>query len=226
MARGKRAKSERGGRRNGAPFLFAGLRRGATGVEGMTLEIRYVKRLEMRFDYDGAELPEPTLPSGYFWAPWSATQTATHARLIYTAFHRDLDARVFPTFRSYDACERLMRAVASKKDFVPKATWLIGRRAGPSDQIDYCATIQGMTKGDGACGGILNVAVIPGARRRGLGRALVLKALAGFRDVGCVRASLEATAENVGAVRLYASLGFVVSRVSYVESFVETGKSS
>lgn len=191
----------------------------------MSLEIRYVKRLEMRFDYvEGTPLPEPTLPSGYFWTSWSATQTKTHARLIYTAFHRDLDARVFPTFRSYDACERLMRAIASKKDFVPKATWLIGRRGGPSEQVDYCATIQGMLKGDGTVGGILNVAVVPTARRRGLGRALVLKALQGFRDVGCVRTTLEATAENAGAVRLYASLGFVVSRVSYVESYVETGK--
>ena len=119
----------------------------------------------MRFDYvEGTPLPEPTLPPGYFWTPWSATQTKTHARLIYTAFHRDLDARVFPTFRSYDACERLMRAIASKKDFVPKATWLIGRRGGPSEQIDYCATIQGMLKGDGTVGGILNVAVVPTAR--------------------------------------------------------------
>jgi ribosomal protein S18 acetylase RimI-like enzyme len=66
--------------------------------------------------------------------------------------------------------------------------------------------------------------VIPTARRRGLGRALVLKALQGFRDVGCAQTTLEATAENAGAVKLYASLGFVVSRVSYVESYVETGK--
>ncbi|MCF0234338.1 MAG: GNAT family N-acetyltransferase, partial [Thermoguttaceae bacterium] len=62
---------------------------------------------------------------------------------------------------------------------------------------------------------ILNVAVVPGARRLGLGRALVAKALEGFAARGAFAAELDATAENVGAVRMYARLGFAVKSVDY-----------
>ena len=43
---------------------------------------------------------------------------------------------------------------------------------------------------------------------RGLGAALLLKALHGFRNAGLGRAFLEVTAQNDGAVRLYHRLGF------------------
>ena len=60
----------------------------------------------------------------------------------------------------------------------------------------------------GRLGAIQNLAVTPGHRGRGLGTALLLQALAGFRQAGFVRAWLEVTAQNDGAVRLYHRLGF------------------
>lgn len=191
------------------------------------MEIRYVKRLEMVFDFSLTPLPEATLPEDFFWSPWRARQADAHARLVYTAFRNDVDARVFPTFRQYEACERLTRAIASKKDFAPEATWLIGRQIvgrGGVPTVDYCASIQGIVKPETATGAIQNVAVIPGARRHGLGSALVLKSLEGFRQIGCRRATLEATAENAIAVKMYAKLGFKVARVLYAESFVDAKK--
>ncbi len=49
----------------------------------------------------------------------------------------------------------------------------------------------------------------------GLGRALVRQALAGFRGAGVIRAYLEVTAENAGAVRLYREAGFRRAKTLY-----------
>ena len=45
-------------------------------------------------------------------------------------------------------------------------------------------------------------------RGKGLGTALLRRALTGFCEVGLERAMLEVTAQNSGAVRLYQRLGF------------------
>ena len=60
-------------------------------------------------------------------------------------------------------------------------------------------------------------------RRQGLGRALVLKALEAFRNLGAQSVALEATAENAVAIRMYSSLGFLPTKYFYTESFVERG---
>lgn len=53
---------------------------------------------------------------------------------------------------------------------------------------------------------VLGLAVDPGARRRGVGRALLAAALAGVE-----RAHLEVRADNVAARALYEGFGFVVA---------------
>ncbi len=55
---------------------------------------------------------------------------------------------------------------------------------------------------------VLNVAVAPEARRRGIARLLMLEALACFADRGGGTASLEVRPSNLAARRLYESLGF------------------
>src|SRR5690606_1400281 len=56
---------------------------------------------------------------------------------------------------------------------------------------------------------LLNVAVAPAARRRGVGRALVEEVLAYGRGAAAAKVLLEVRASNVAALRLYESLGFV-----------------
>ena len=46
------------------------------------------------------------------------------------------------------------------------------------------------------------------ARRRGLARALVQRALERARERGCVRVELDTNEDNLGAICLYESLGF------------------
>lgn len=66
---------------------------------------------------------------------------------------------------------------------------------------------------------ILTVAVDPSARRKGLGRALLIEACAQAHAQGAARMFLEVGAANDAARALYATLGFdnVGSRRSYYE---------
>src|SRR5438876_101155 len=81
-----------------------------------------------------------------------------------------------------------------------------------ADKLD--GTIQGVVQ-TGQWGAVQNVGVAPEHRGRGLGRALVLKSLSGFRTAGVPRVYLEVTARNTAAVQLYRSLGFRLARTTY-----------
>lgn len=56
---------------------------------------------------------------------------------------------------------------------------------------------------------VLDVATAPGARRRGLARALLVEALADGVRRGAVRALLEVRSSNAAAIALYRALGFL-----------------
>ncbi len=179
----------------------------------------------MALDFSKQPIVVPELSSEYFWTPWRSTLVKTHAKLVHAAFSQDLDGRIFPTFRQYAACEHLVHATATASSFVPKATWLIGRYLEKSSGKDlvpfeYCAAIQCLQKKKGI-GEIQNVSVHPAQRRRGLGRALVLKALSSFQHIGMKRVTLEVTAENAVAIRMYDSIGFRPLRYFYSETFVD-----
>lgn len=64
---------------------------------------------------------------------------------------------------------------------------------------------------------ILNVSVVPDARREGLGRALVQRFLTAAMQVGAEQVFLEVRVSNAPALALYESVGFahVARRVAY-----------
>jgi ribosomal protein S18 acetylase RimI-like enzyme len=163
------------------------------------MAITYFKRFRMEISLEGFD-PIP-LQVPFFWKPWDETLIEAHAEVKYHCFREEIDAQVFPCLGNLDGCLRLMREIRRKPGFLPEATWLIACPDG------YCATIQGVVD-RGGLGAIQNVGVVPSYRGIGLGRALVGRALLGFRAAGLSRVYLEVTAENSGAVRLYRSLGF------------------
>lgn len=60
---------------------------------------------------------------------------------------------------------------------------------------------------------LLNVAVLPAFRRRGIARQLLEHAFADARQRGCSRCFLEVRAGNVSAIALYRQMGFVFDGV-------------
>jgi ribosomal protein S18 acetylase RimI-like enzyme len=69
-------------------------------------------------------------------------------------------------------------------------------------------------------GHLCQVSVLPRSQGRGLGRALVVAALAQLRRSGLKSASLSVTAGNDRAMRLYASLGFRLHRTYGAHAWV------
>lgn len=98
-----------------------------------------------------------------------------------------------------------MRDIAFRSNFVPEATWLV---IDDTDGLSLpVATVQGL-RAETFQGAIQNLGVIPSHRGKGLGSALLFKALEGFAFIGCQMAHLEVTVQNTAAVRLYQRLGF------------------
>jgi ribosomal protein S18 acetylase RimI-like enzyme len=170
--------------------------------------VSYFKRFRMEIDLQQALPPVPDLPAGYAWIAWEDWLLEQHAEVKYQCFIEEIDAVVFASLSNRDGCRRLMREIAGKPGFRPEATWLIACAES------YCATIQGLRERTGM-GAIQNVGVTAAHRGRGLGSALLLKALHGFQSCGTHRAHLEVTAQNDVAVRLYRRLGFRCRKTLY-----------
>lgn len=169
-------------------------------AQGVAHRVVYFKRFRMEIFLDQLP-PVPELPSGYYWLPWHSSLLYDHAEVKYLSFNDEIDALVFPNLGDRQGCLHLMQEISRRPGFRPEATWLIACQDG------YCGTIQGVNDRAGL-GSIQNLGVMPLYRCQGLGLALLLKALWGFRQAGLAKGFLEVTAQNEGALRIYHRLGF------------------
>lgn len=176
--------------------------------------MKYFRRYRMEFDFAQTPLEEATLPEGYRWLPWHRRFLDRHSQVKFASFSAEIDSQVFPCLGELSGCRKLMRDICGQESFLPEATWLITYRFDDWSAIVDCATIQGLVKSP-TLGAVQNVGVVPEHRGQGLGRALVLRSLAGFRSSGLRRVYLEVTAENQQAVSLYQSIGFQHTRTMY-----------
>lgn len=181
------------------------------------MSILHVKRLQMAFDFRKTKLEAPKLPAGYRFVPWKPELLEIHADVKHRGFRDDSDGVIFPTFRDYRRCLGLMEAISGSPSFLPEATILIAK-GNENELFEYVANIQGMRYAENV-GAIQNVAVLPDYRRLGLGRALVLGSLHGFRQAGVDRVTLEVTADNHPAVILYHEIGFATYKVYFREIY-------
>ena len=171
------------------------------------MAITYYKRFRMEIDLEAPGAPE-LLSAPYGWVGWEETLLDLHAEVKYLSFRDEIDASVFPCLGERNGCQRLMREIRRKPGFLGDATWLILCPEG------FIGTVQGVMD-RGPIGAIQNVGVVPAYRGLGLGKALIRKALEGFRGAGLQRAYLEVTAENAGAVQLYRDVGFRRAKTLY-----------
>lgn len=168
---------------------------------------RSLKRLRMELDFRRHTLERAVLPAGFVWRAWDPRSLRIHAAVKCASFRQELDSHLFASLSTYAGCEELMRGIAAHSGFLPQATWLIELAGADLNCPLPCGTIQGLAT-NSTQGSIQNVGVIAEFRGKGLGRALVLKSLAGFRRHGLLRVTLDVTAENKPAVELYQSIGF------------------
>lgn len=176
------------------------------------MAVTYYKRFRMEIELAQVALDVPTLSEGFAFVPWQSSLLERHAAAKFESFRAEVDADIFPSLGEIGGCRNLMSEIVQRASFVPQATWLIHcHDRGISED---CATIQGVVQ-SGRWGAIQNVGVAPEYRGLGLGRAVVLRALLGFRDAGVPRVYLEVTARNTPAVALYRSVGFQLARTTY-----------
>lgn len=173
----------------------------------------HFKRFRMEVDLRRV-LPCAELPSGYVWSGWHLSLCDQHASAKYHSFNGEPDIELFPCLGVLEGCRNLMREIAHHAAFLPQATWLIRFVANEFTGPIPIGTVQGLQSSHHA-GAIQNIGVCRLHRGAGLGRALLLKSLAGFQAAGMQRVSLEVTAENTRAVQLYQSLGFQTVKTSY-----------
>jgi GNAT superfamily N-acetyltransferase len=178
------------------------------------MPLTYFRRFRMEYHFGSAALPAPELPPGYVWIAWRPGLVERHAVVKYDSFQGEIDSTIFPCLASVRGCHRLMSDISRQDGFLPGVTWLIAWESGSGGLLADCATIQGMRQ-SATHGSIQNVGVVPEHRGAGLGKALVLRALAGFREARLSRVYLEVTAQNTRAVRLYRELGFRLARTMF-----------
>lgn len=181
---------------------------------GETLGVTYFKRYRMEFDLTKSLYEAPPLAEGYYLHPWTERLINAHAEVKYRSFREEIDAHVFPCFGELEGCQRLMCDIAKREGFLECATWLLEYRTIPNRRGEYCGTIQGVRDAYGM-GAVQNIGIVPEHRGRSLGSYLVRQALEGFQQEGLRRASLEVTAQNTGAMRLYHRLGFRKTKTVY-----------
>lgn len=156
----------------------------------------------------------PSLGNGYRFVAWRSDLVEAHADTKYRSFRWEIDSEVFSCLGEYSGCHRLMREISQRRGFLPETTWLIEYANPETGQSENCGTIQGIRTSHGV-GNIQNVGTTPDHRGRGIGEALVTRALIGFQEAGVRNVLLEVTARNEVAVRLYRRLGFRHAKTVY-----------
>jgi len=180
--------------------------------------IVYFRRFRMEIDLAHPLPPQPTARSEYRLAAWDDRLLEAHAETKFRCFRWEMDANVFPSLSTRDGCRRLMTEIARRGAFVPQSTWLLEYWPAKARRPEPCGTIQGVA--EEKVGAIQNVGITPEHRGLGLGTVLLWHSLTGFKAAGIERVSLEVTAQNSGACRLYERLGFRRTKVVYKASEV------
>ncbi|NBR04892.1 MAG: GNAT family N-acetyltransferase [Planctomycetes bacterium] len=176
-----------------------------------SLNKSYLKRYRMELDFNPKDkVFVPELPENYAWQEWTWKVQEMHAEVIFESFHKEMDCQIFSSFHTLGGCSMLMREICLRAEFVPEATWLINAPEGP------CGSIQAILQ-KGKTLAIQNVGVTPQHRKKGLGKALLLKLISSLESYNLNKITLEVSAQNLAAIQLYRNLGFRKTKLIYKE---------
>ncbi len=168
------------------------------------------ERLFLELDLAQARWPA-TIPSshGLNFTSWDWHLELDAAQLIYRAYRGHLDADINDQYQG-PARARIylsnMLRYPSCGHFSSEATFLL---TDPVQGRVLGLVLSSISQSGGdKVGHVSQLCIDPDWRGRGLGRLLLLAALARFTDYNCAAATLSVTAANRGAHQLYQSVGF------------------
>ncbi len=183
-------------------------------VQAINMTQTHFKRYRMQFDLRRKLVEPPPVPADYQLLAWNPNLLDLHAKAKFASFSHEIDAVVFSCLADAKGCFQLMNDIVQRSNFAPQATWLIVRNSRANEPPQPCATVQGIFD-PSQVGSIQNVGVAPAHRGLGLGSVLLHRALKGFQQADQRFATLEVTARNSGALRLYQRIGFEILRTVY-----------
>ncbi len=152
------------------------------------------------------------IPSGDAWnesvlEPWQMDHLGSASGLLRRAYAEVPHFPPDPASNEQEGIARLLERITTHPicgKFEPAASFVA--RAPGSGQLRgfVLASRMGADRGH-----VCEVAVDPGVRREGIGKALVIKALDALQGLGCRTTHLAVDQDNVKAIGLYKSLGFL-----------------
>lgn len=176
--------------------------------------IVFFKRYRMQFDLRGVDFGPLLPPENFSLVPWRSSLLSAHAKAKFLSFRDEMDANVFSCFGNEGGCQRLMRDISRQSGFVPESTWLLTFLDPQTGASEVVGTVQGISNTQ-TIGLIQNIGVVKKFRGKGLGSLIVRRSLQGFQSYGARLVTLEVTAKNTGAIRLYERLGFQIQKTVY-----------
>ncbi len=169
--------------------------------------VRLHERVLMTFDLSRLELcadGESTV--GVRIEPWADYQHQAAAGIITLSYRDHVDSEINDQYRSLPGAHRFLYNIVQYPgcgNFFRAASYVAFDSAtGTPAGMVLCSTVAPET------GHITQLCVTPGAQGRGLGRALLGRALSGFRARGLKRVTLTVTVANATALGLYRRIGF------------------
>jgi ribosomal protein S18 acetylase RimI-like enzyme len=122
--------------------------------------------------------------------------------IIYHSYFSEIDGYLFPDIATVCSDIALFKEFLSSNSIDHKASVIARVQGYP------CGCVIGLYDEKGRSGLIGVVAVVPGMRRRGVGRSMLLHVMRWLHEHHHSRASLAVTCDNQPAISLYRSLGF------------------
>jgi ribosomal protein S18 acetylase RimI-like enzyme len=171
----------------------------------------HIKRLRFRADLTSRLTCVDV--ADVMFSPYTPSRLADHSIALWAAFRDSPDTIMFPALGSETGCRDLLHSLVSLQTFFPAATWLAMTDAEP------VGTIQCTYHSESGEAEIHNLGVGRTHRHRSLGSALLVRCLQALVSASCRRVSLDVTASNDAALRLYRKFGFRPYKTVYVRAY-------
>lgn len=173
--------------------------------------LRMHRRTFMEVDLAGvAGLPQHAIPSGFLVDGWSQRKQEDAAVLIADAYRGHIDSEINDQYRSPAGARRFLLNIIQFPGcgsfFQPASFLALDAASGKLCGMCLSSLVQS------SVGHITQVCVSEAARGKGLGYELIRRSLEALARHGCLKATLTVTSANQGAIALYESMGFRMTR--------------